>query len=186
MRVCEHTPFRIGWNQDVARLRMWSCRLAKHTPGDVPRKPEHPIKEIKQTNKKMQAEESSHSGFLTWARGRVVLGFFLHPPVNKSKDRESTAHLPMYPLSATPRTVPSNPWILFFFFLICEHLGSKFQFEICPQVLIVPTFFGWAGHLRNQQHPIASSHLFLSCSHTSKLHPCAAPVLFGVYPVIST
>lgn len=116
MRVCEHTPFRIGWNQDVARLRMWSCRLAKHTPGDVPRKPEHPIKEIKQTNKKMQAEESSHSGFLTWARGRVVLVFFLHPPVNKSKDRESTAHLPMYPLSATPRTVPSNPWILFFFF----------------------------------------------------------------------
>lgn len=67
MRVCEHTPFRIGWNQDVACLRMWSCHLAKHTtPGDMPRKPEHPIKEIKQTIKKMQAEES----FFTWARGR--------------------------------------------------------------------------------------------------------------------
>lgn len=73
MRVCEHTPFRIGWNQDVACPRMRGCHLARHTtPGNMPRKPEHPTKEIKQTNKQ-NASRKELSNRLPYLGQRQVI-----------------------------------------------------------------------------------------------------------------
>lgn len=122
----------------------------------------------------MQAEKSSQTGFLTWARGKLFNFFYLEVLWATPKDREGTAYLSFSPVAASPRTAHSPPQI---FFSNERSLRLK-QRKVCPQVANVPTLDKpvSSGTSSTLTHRTIHSCHQTSCSHTSKLCPCTAPV----------